>query len=86
MHALNSSTLNPQPSTSKFQRKPLIAGRIAALMALSVTMEYFSSADIARRVLPSVGMCAVDPQKEVWLGWGLGVWDFDWGCRVSIGG
>ena len=28
-------------------------------------MEYYSASDVARRLLPCVGMCAVDPEREV---------------------
>ena len=53
------------PAFTRSLLDPFPPGRIAALMSLSVTMEYYPAADIARKLLPSVGMCAVDPEKEV---------------------
>ena len=49
------------PAFTRSLLDPFPPGRIAALMSLTVTMEYYNAPDIARRLLPSVGMCAVDP-------------------------
>eukprot|EP00286_Rhodomonas_abbreviata_P018457 CAMPEP_0181292028 /NCGR_PEP_ID=MMETSP1101-20121128/2284_1 /TAXON_ID=46948 /ORGANISM="Rhodomonas abbreviata, Strain Caron Lab Isolate" /LENGTH=606 /DNA_ID=CAMNT_0023396463 /DNA_START=434 /DNA_END=2250 /DNA_ORIENTATION=- len=52
-------------SFTRAVQDPFPPARIAALMSLAVTMEYYSAQDIARRLLPAAGLLALDAEKEV---------------------
>ncbi|KAJ1475716.1 armadillo-type protein [Baffinella frigidus] len=54
------------PSFTRAVNDTFPPARIAALMSLSVTLEFFSAPDIARRVLPSVAMLTIDPERQAW--------------------
>ncbi|EKX44850.1 hypothetical protein GUITHDRAFT_163464 [Guillardia theta CCMP2712] len=53
------------PAFNRALHDPFPPARLAALMSLAVTMEFYTAQDIARKVLPAVGMLTVDPQKDV---------------------
>ncbi|KAL0488709.1 hypothetical protein AKO1_015856 [Acrasis kona] len=46
-------------------RDPFVHSRISALKALSATKEYYTTRDIATKLLPSVISVAVDPERSV---------------------
>jgi SCY1-like protein 1 len=41
---------------------------MAGVIALSATQQYFSLAEVAQKVLPSLAPLTVDPEKQVKLG------------------
>jgi SCY1-like protein 1 len=53
------------PGFTRALKDPFAPSRIAAIMSLSATQEYYEIDDIAKRILPNLCVATVDPEKYV---------------------
>ncbi|KAH9813027.1 hypothetical protein DFH28DRAFT_897391 [Melampsora americana] len=53
------------PAFTRSLRDPFTPARIAGLMALMATVEYYENEDLAGKVIPGMGICLLDKEKTV---------------------
>lgn len=53
-------------------KDPFPPSRIAAVLALSATQQYYSLVEVANKVLPSLSPLTCDPEKQVQLNFLVG--------------
>lgn len=53
------------PAFGRSLRDPFTPARIAGLMALMATVEYYEKDDLAAKVIPTMSLCLVDKEKTV---------------------
>ncbi|KAG0152088.1 hypothetical protein CROQUDRAFT_85801 [Cronartium quercuum f. sp. fusiforme G11] len=53
------------PAFTRSLRDPFTPARIAGLMALMATVDYYENEDLAGKVIPGMGICLLDKEKTV---------------------